>query len=46
MLRFAMPEYRLPKSVLRREIELIERLGVKFVLNTRVGTDVLAQRTR
>ena len=40
MLRFALPEYRLPKSVLRREIELIERLGVKFVLNTRVGTDI------
>jgi NADPH-dependent glutamate synthase beta subunit-like oxidoreductase len=40
MLRYALPEYRLPKSVLRREIELIERLGVKFVLNTRVGTDI------
>ena len=40
MLRFALPEYRLPKSVLHREIELIERLGVKFVLNTRVGSDI------
>ncbi len=40
MLRFALPEYRLPKPVLRREIELIERLGVKFVLNTRVGADI------
>ena len=40
MLRFALPEYRLPKPVLRREIELIERLGVKFVFNTRVGTDI------
>jgi NADH-quinone oxidoreductase subunit F len=40
MLRFALPEYRLPKHVLRREIELIERLGVKFILNTRVGFDV------
>jgi len=40
MLRFALPEYRLPKPVLSREIELIERLGVKFALNTRVGTDV------
>src|ERR1035441_9945519 len=27
MLRFALPEYRLPKPVLKREIELIERLG-------------------
>jgi len=40
MLRFALPEYRLPKPALRREIELIERLGVKFALNTRVGTDI------
>ncbi len=40
MLRFALPEYRLPKSALAREIELIQRLGVKFILNTRVGTDI------
>ena len=40
MLRFALPEYRLPKGILRREIELIERLGVKFSFNTRVGVDV------
>lgn len=40
MLRFALPEYRLPKSVLRQEIALIESLGVKFVLNTRIGVDL------
>jgi NADH-quinone oxidoreductase subunit F len=40
MLRFALPEYRLPKAVLRREIEMIERIGVKFVLNTRVGFEL------
>ena len=40
MLRFALPEYRLPKAVLRREIELIDRLGVKFSFNTRVGVDL------
>jgi NADH-quinone oxidoreductase subunit F len=40
MLRFALPEYRLPKAVLRREIEVIEKLGVKFVFNTRVGFDL------
>jgi len=40
MLRFALPEYRLPKAILRREIELIERLGVKFTFNTRVGIDL------
>ncbi len=40
MLRYAIPEYRLPKSVLRRELDLIERVGVKMVFNTRVGLDV------
>jgi len=40
MLRFALPEYRLPKHVLTKEIELIERLGVKFIFNTRVGFDI------
>jgi NADH-quinone oxidoreductase subunit F len=40
MLRYALPEYRLPNSVLDREIELIRRVGVRFVGNTRVGTDL------
>jgi NADH-quinone oxidoreductase subunit F len=37
MLRYAIPEYRLPKRVLAREVELIERLGVKFVFGATVG---------
>ena len=40
MLRFALPEYRLPKAVLAKEIELIQRLGVQFEFNRNVGTDV------
>ncbi len=40
MLRYALPEYRLPKTVLAREIELIRRIGVQFTLGTRVGVDV------
>ena len=40
MLRFALPEYRLPRNVLDREIEIIRRLGVKFVLNSRIGADI------
>ncbi|MGO9402958.1 MAG: NADH-ubiquinone oxidoreductase-F iron-sulfur binding region domain-containing protein [Terriglobales bacterium] len=40
MLRFALPEYRLPKEILGREIQLIERVGVKFTFNTRVGVDI------
>ena len=40
MLRFAIPEYRLPKAVLRRELDLIESIGVRMVFNTRVGSDL------
>jgi NADH-quinone oxidoreductase subunit F len=40
MLRYALPEYRLPKAVLDREIELIERMGVEFVCNAPVGPDL------
>jgi NADH-quinone oxidoreductase subunit F len=40
MLRFALPGYRLPKPALEREIGMIARLGVKFVMNTRVGADI------
>jgi NADH-quinone oxidoreductase subunit F len=40
MLRFAIPEYRLPKAVLDREIDIIRRLGVQFVFNSRIGYDV------
>jgi len=40
MLRYAIPEYRLPKNVLAREVELIERLGVRFQFNVAVGRDI------
>jgi NADH-quinone oxidoreductase subunit F len=40
MLRYAIPEYRLPKAALAREVELIARTGVRFVFNTRIGADV------
>jgi NADH-quinone oxidoreductase subunit F len=37
MLRYALPEYRLPKAVLAKELELIERVGVRFELNAPVA---------
>ena len=40
MLRFAIPEYRLPKAVLQNELKLIERVGVKMQFNSRVGLDL------
>ena len=40
MLRYALPEYRLPRAVIRREVELIRRLGVNFQCGVAVGTDI------
>ncbi len=40
MLRYAIPEYRLSKHVIGREVELIRRLGVKFITGVSVGTDI------
>ena len=40
VLMFGIPEYRLPKDVVRREIKKIEELGVVFHCNTTVGTDI------
>lgn len=37
VLMFGIPEYRLPKDVVRREIKKIENLGVIFHLNTTIG---------
>src|SRR4029078_3971087 len=40
MLRYAIPEYRLPKEVIRREIEIIRRMGVNFQCGVSIGTDI------
>ena len=40
MFRYGIPEYRLPKDILAKEIELIRSLGVTFKINTKVGTDI------
>ncbi len=46
MLRYGIPEYRLPKRVLDHEVELIRRKGVRFVYNCRVGTDTTLAQLR
>ena len=46
MLRWGIPEYRLPKKVLEYEIELIRRKGVRFVLSCRVGADISIEKIR
>lgn len=39
VLLYGIPEYRLPKEVVRREIRKIEALGVKFHLGFTIGED-------
>ena len=39
MLRYGIPQYRLPKEVLDKEIAIIEKAGVKFVNNVKLGKD-------
>jgi heterodisulfide reductase subunit A-like polyferredoxin len=46
MLRWGIPEYRLPKKILDYEIELIRRKGVKIVLNSRVGENISFEKLR
>jgi heterodisulfide reductase subunit A-like polyferredoxin len=46
MLRYGIPEYRLPKKVLDHEIEIIRRKGVRFVYGCRIGQNVTFQTLR
>jgi len=40
MLAVGIPEYRLPKKTLKKEIELLEKLGVRFKTKVKIGPDV------
>jgi heterodisulfide reductase subunit A len=40
MLRYAIPEYRLPKEELRKEIGYIEKIGVTIRCGAEVGKDI------
>ena len=46
MLRWGIPEYRLPAKVLDYEIELIRRKGVSFVFNSIIGKDITIEQLR
>ncbi len=46
MLRYGIPEYRLPKAVLAKEISFIQELGVELKNNVKVGTDVTLESLR
>lgn len=40
MLRYGIPQYRLPKEILDAEISLIEKTGVRLVNNCKFGKDI------
>ena len=46
MLRYGIPEYRLPKSVLDAEIEEIRSLGVEMINNCTLGKDITLSALR
>lgn len=46
MLRYGIPEYRLPKEVLDMEIALIEKMGVEMIPNTKIGEDISFETIR
>ena len=39
MLRYGIPEYRLPKIVVEKEVAMIEKMGVTFRNGVRIGVD-------
>lgn len=43
MIRYGIPEYRLPKEVLEWEIQGILNLGIKAVPNVRLGVDITVE---
>ncbi len=46
MLRYGIPAYRLPKSIVDREVAEIEDLGVKMVNNFKIGVDATLAELR
>ncbi len=46
MLRYGIPEYRLPKDVLDAEIALIEASGVQIRTNFKIGEDISFEEIR
>ncbi|MBL1320958.1 MAG: FAD-dependent oxidoreductase [Methylophaga sp.] len=43
LLTFGIPEFKLEKAVVKRRREILEGMGVEFVLNTEIGKDVQFQ---
>ncbi len=46
MMRVGIPAYRLPRNIIDYEYSYLEKLGVKFVMNTKVGIDIAFETLR
>ncbi len=46
MLIMGIPSYRLDRSALKGEIEVLEKMGVHFQMNTEIGKDITIQQLR
>ena len=46
MLRYGIPEYRLPKDVLDAEIDIIREMGVEMITDTKIGEDISFETVR
>ncbi|MBO5360226.1 MAG: FAD-dependent oxidoreductase [Clostridia bacterium] len=46
MLRYGIPQYRLPKEILDKEIKLIENLGIEMINNKTLGVDFTVESLR
>lgn len=44
LLTFGIPEFKLEKEVVKRRREVLEGMGVEFVLNTEIGKDIPFQQ--
>lgn len=45
-LALTIPEYRLPRDILHKEIKAIENIGVKILRNMRVGKDIAFEEVK
>ncbi len=46
MLRYGIPEYRLPKAILAKEVDAIAKLGVEMKNNVKIGNDISFEEIR
>ncbi len=46
MAAVGIPDYRLPRELLRREVEMVEKMGAEIRYNVRVGQDITLEQIK